>query len=174
MGGLKLGGGNIWNWSLEMKEKSGIRSLAVASQWMAAVISWWPLDGGCPLTHRILKMEGNIWYEVGLPNLSTSTLSLSKKFPPVVFYRRPAWTPWDGQGSSPQKAPEALGIGHPDKRLEAKMQATLGPRSDRCSKGHPTHRPSPPSPAPPKGCGVHCPQGHECAGTEQWKCAGAL
>ena len=31
LGGLKLGGGGVWNWSLEMKEIFGIRSLAVAS-----------------------------------------------------------------------------------------------------------------------------------------------
>ena len=37
-----------------------------------------PMRGAHILTHRILKIEGNIWYEVGLPNLSTSNLSLSK------------------------------------------------------------------------------------------------
>ena len=45
-GRAKIRGGGIWNWFLEMKEKFGIRSLAVASWWMAA-ISWWPLDGCC-------------------------------------------------------------------------------------------------------------------------------
>ena len=34
------------------------------------------------LTHRILKIERSIWYEVGLPNLSTSNLSLSTPPPP--------------------------------------------------------------------------------------------
>ena len=29
----------------------------------------------------ILKIEGNVWYEAGLPNLSTSILSLSKFSP---------------------------------------------------------------------------------------------
>ena len=37
------------------------------------------------LAHRILKIEGKIWYEVGLPNLSTS---LSKAPPP------PYGSPW--------------------------------------------------------------------------------
>ena len=80
--------------------------------WMVVVISWWPLDGGCyilmasgwllivldglllqpmpgahSLTHRIVKLEGNIWYEVGLPNLSTSTLSPPKLFPPPPRYQ---------------------------------------------------------------------------------------
>ena len=34
------------------------------------------------LADIILKIEGNIWYEVGLPNLSTSILSLSNPPPP--------------------------------------------------------------------------------------------
>ena len=37
-----------------------------------------PMRGAHILTHRILKIEGNVWYEVGLPNLSTSNVSLSK------------------------------------------------------------------------------------------------
>ena len=109
-GRAKIRGGGIWNWSLEMKENFGIRSLAVASWWMAAVISWWALDGCCYFlmasgwlllfpdglwmvtvriltTHRILKIEGNIWYEVGLPNLCTSNLSLSKISPGGTFLR---------------------------------------------------------------------------------------
>ena len=44
-GRANIRGGNIWNGPLEMKENFGIRSLAVASKWMATVISWWPLDG---------------------------------------------------------------------------------------------------------------------------------
>ena len=41
-----------------------------------------PMSGAHSLTHRILKLEGNIWYEVGLPNLSTSNLSPPKLPPP--------------------------------------------------------------------------------------------
>ena len=40
-----------------------------------------PVPGAHILAHRILKMEGNIWYEARLPNLSTSILSLSTIFP---------------------------------------------------------------------------------------------
>ena len=42
-GGIERG--KFWNWSLEMKENFGTRPLAVASQWMVAVISWCVLDG---------------------------------------------------------------------------------------------------------------------------------
>ena len=44
-----------------------------------------PVPGAHILTHRILKIEGNTWYEVGLPHLSTSILSLSKIFPSGMF-----------------------------------------------------------------------------------------
>ena len=48
-----------------------------------------PMPGAHILTHRILKIEGNIWYEVGLPNLSTSNLSPPKSPPPPVHMRLP-------------------------------------------------------------------------------------
>ena len=56
--------GNFWNWSLEMKENLGIRPLAVASQWMVAVISLWPLDGHCYVlmgSGCLLRVAGGLW-----------------------------------------------------------------------------------------------------------------
>ena len=37
-----------------------------------------PMPGAHSLTHRILKIEGNIWYEVGVRNLSISILYCAK------------------------------------------------------------------------------------------------
>ena len=62
-GRAKIRGRKIWNWSLEMKEKCGIRSLAVASWWMAA-ISLWALDGCCYLlvaSGWLLLFPGGLW-----------------------------------------------------------------------------------------------------------------
>ena len=90
-----------------IRSPSGWLLLFPCGLWTVADIYWWPLDGGCyflmasgwllifldglllqpmpgahSLTHRNLQVEGNIWYEVGLPNLSTSNLSPPKLFPP--------------------------------------------------------------------------------------------
>ena len=37
-----------------------------------------PMPGAHSLTHHILKIEGNIWYEVGVRNLSISILYCAK------------------------------------------------------------------------------------------------
>ena len=78
-GGPKISGGNFWYYSSETKDNFDLRS--------PAVISWWVLDGHCYSlmgstleAHSILKTEGNLWEEGGLPNLSTSILAPSKVF----------------------------------------------------------------------------------------------
>ena len=84
MGGLKLKGGgalelvlrnegNVWykaprccflvDGCCYFLVGPGWSPLCLAGLWVIADISWWPLD---ILAHRILKMEGNIGYEMGL------------------------------------------------------------------------------------------------------------
>ena len=50
--------------------------------WMVTAMSWWA-PGAHILANCTLKeiLEGKIWYVVGLPNLSTSILSLPNVFP---------------------------------------------------------------------------------------------
>ena len=65
-----------------------------------------PMRGAHILTHRILKIEGNIWYELGFPNLSTSNLSLSKIFPWWYNFQSP-----NAHNTSISSACEKIGIG---------------------------------------------------------------
>ena len=122
-----------------------------------------PVSSAHTLAHGIRKVEGNVWYDGGFPNLSTSMLSLSQCFlpryvrhgarPRETWAARPRPTPQNGRSSPAGVCRSSRGSGcgtGPGRRAPqrpptatTRQQALPPPRSACRPPPPPTHTPAP-------------------------------